>query len=198
MAIAITFDDGPNRTTTLQLLTLLEQLRIPATFFVLGYMVEKNADSLKMIASSRLKHEVGNHSWSHSNFEKMSDSQLRTEITSVNDIVVKVLGKSYLPKLVRPPKGQLRPAQRKLIEGMSMKLVGWDVDPHDWSHHQTESAIIKNILSNTCDGKTILAHDVHPHTIDAMKTVLPALLKKKFSFATVSTLGRFTKGGLTA
>ena len=42
MAIAITFDDGPNRTTTLEMLALLEELHIPATFFVLGYMAEKN------------------------------------------------------------------------------------------------------------------------------------------------------------
>ncbi len=193
----MTFDDGPNRTTTLQLLAMLEKLRIPATFFVLGYMVEKNPDSLKMIASSSLKHEIGNHSWSHGNFENMTDSQLRTEITSVNDIVVKVLGKNYLPKLVRPPRGQLRPWQRTLIEGMSMKLVGWDVDPHDWSHHQTEPHVIRNILLKTSDGKVVLAHDVHLHSVDAMKTVLPSL-KKKFSFETVSQLGRFTSGGLTA
>jgi peptidoglycan/xylan/chitin deacetylase (PgdA/CDA1 family) len=197
MAIAITFDDGPNRTTTLQLLSMLERLRIPATFFVLGYMVEKNPDALKMIAASSLKHEIGNHSWSHGNFEKMTDSQLRTEITSVNDIVVKVLGRNYLPKLVRPPRGQIRPAQRKLIEGMSMKLVGWDVDPHDWSHHQTEPHIIRSLLLKTTDGEVVLAHDVHPHTVDAMKTVLPTL-KKKFSFDTVSKLGRYTSGGLTA
>jgi peptidoglycan/xylan/chitin deacetylase (PgdA/CDA1 family) len=197
MAIALTFDDGPNRTTTLQLLSMLEKLRIPATFFVLGYMVDKNPDSLKLIASSNLKHEIGNHSWSHGNFENMTDSQLRTEITSVNDVVVKVLGKSYLPKVVRPPRGQLRPAQRKLIDSMSMKLVGWDVDPHDWSHHQTEAHIIRTILQKTTDGEVVLVHDVHPHSVDAMKTVLPSL-KKKFSFNTVSKLGRFTSGGLTA
>jgi peptidoglycan/xylan/chitin deacetylase (PgdA/CDA1 family) len=197
MAIAITFDDGPNRTTTLELLSMLERLRIPATFFILGYMVEKNPDSLKLIAASKLQHEIGNHSWSHGNFEKMSDSQLRTEITSVNDIVVKVLGRNYLPKLVRPPRGQLKPAQRRLIEAMSMKLVGWDVDPHDWSHHQSEPHIIRSILQKTTDGKVVLAHDVHPHTVDAMKTVLPTL-KKKFSFDTVTKLGRFTSGGLTA
>ena len=78
-----------------------------------------------------------------------------------------------------------------------MKLVGWDVDPHDWSHHQTEPRIIRNILMKTTDGEVVLAHDVHPHTVDAMKTVLPSL-KKKFSFDTVSKLGRFTSGGLTA
>jgi peptidoglycan/xylan/chitin deacetylase (PgdA/CDA1 family) len=198
MAIAITFDDGPNRTTTLQLLGLLENLRIPATFFVLGYMVEKNPESLKAIASSKLKHEIGNHSWSHGNFEKMNDDQLRTEIRAVNDLIVRVLGKSYYPKLVRPPRGQLRKSQRQLIESMSMKLVGWDVDPHDWSHHRTEPRIINEILLKTGDGKVVLAHDVHATTVDAMKIILPALVKKKFSFATVSTLGRFTSGGLTA
>jgi peptidoglycan-N-acetylglucosamine deacetylase len=197
MALAITFDDGPNRTTTLQLLGLLEQLRIPATFFVLGYMVEKNPDSLRQIACSRLRHEIGNHSWSHGNFEKMNDQQLRLEIASVNDLVVKILGKNYCPKLVRPPRGQLRPSQRKLIEGMGMKLVGWDVDPHDWSHHRTEPRVIKEILLRACDNKVVLAHDVHATTVDAMKTVLPAL-RKKYNFATVSTLGRFTRGGLTA
>jgi peptidoglycan-N-acetylglucosamine deacetylase len=196
MAIAITFDDGPNRTTTLQLISLLEELRIPATFFVLGYMVEKNWESLKTIAASKLKHEIGNHSWSHGNFEKMSDDQLRTEITSVNNLVVHVLGKEYLPKLVRPPKGQLRKSQRKIIEAMSMKVCGWDIDPHDWSHHRTEKSIINEILAKMADTKVVLCHDVHPTTVDAMKTVLPTL-KKKFTFSTVSKLGRIPSGGLT-
>jgi peptidoglycan/xylan/chitin deacetylase (PgdA/CDA1 family) len=175
---------------------LLEDLRIPATFFVLGYMVEKNPESLKAIACSKLKHEIGNHSWSHGNFEKMTDAQLRTEITAVNDLIVRVLGKNYLPKIVRPPKGQIKKTQRQLIEGMGMKLVGWDVDPHDWSHKRTEPRIINDILLKTSDDRVILTHDVHPHTLEAMRTVLPAL-KRKFNFVTVSTLGRFTSGGLT-
>ncbi len=197
MAIAITFDDGPNRTTTLEILAILERLRIPATFFVLGYMAEKNWETLKQIAASRLKHEIGNHSWSHGNFEKMSDSQLCNEITRVNNLIAHILGKNYFPKLVRPPRGQIKPSQRALIEGMGMKLVGWDVDPHDWSHHQSEPRIIKNFLLKVTDGKVVLAHDVHPHTVEAMRAVLPKL-KNKFSFDTVSQLGRFTSSGLTA
>jgi peptidoglycan/xylan/chitin deacetylase (PgdA/CDA1 family) len=197
MAIAITFDDGPNKTTTLEMLSLLEDLRIPATFFVLGYMVEKNWESLKAIAASKLKHEIGNHSWSHGNFEKMTDDQLRTEITSVNNLVVHVLGKDYLPRLVRPPKGQIRKVQRKIIGELSMKVCGWDIDPADWSHHKTEKMVIDHILAKTEDTKVILCHDVHATTVDAMKTVLPALLKKKFTFSTVSNLGRVPSGGLT-
>jgi peptidoglycan/xylan/chitin deacetylase (PgdA/CDA1 family) len=197
MAIAITFDDGPNRTTTLEMLALLEELHIPATFFVLGYMAEKNWEALKTVAASKLKHEIGNHSWSHGNFEKMTDDQLRTEITRVNELVVHILGKDYLPKLVRPPRGQLRKGQRKLIEDMSMKICGWDVDPHDWSHHRTEKSVINEILTKTADTKAILCHDVHPTTVDAMKTVLP-ILKKKFTFVTISKLGRIPSGGLTA
>jgi peptidoglycan/xylan/chitin deacetylase (PgdA/CDA1 family) len=196
MAIAITFDDGPNRTTTLEMLALLEEFHVPATFFVLGYMAEKNWESLKAIAASKLKHEIGNHSWSHGNFEKMTDDQLRTEITRVNDLVVHVLGKDYLPKLVRPPRGQLRKGQRKFIEAMSMKICGWDIDPHDWSHHRTEKSVINEILTKMADTKAVLCHDVHPTTVDAMKTVLPAL-KKKFTFATISNLGRIPSGGLT-
>jgi peptidoglycan/xylan/chitin deacetylase (PgdA/CDA1 family) len=197
MAIAITFDDGPNRTTTLEMLSLLEQLHIPATFFVLGYMAEKNWEALKSVAASRLKHEIGNHSWSHGNFEKMTDDQLRNEITRVNDLVVHILGQDYRPRLVRPPRGQLRKGQRKLIEDMSMKICGWDIDPHDWSHHRTEKSIINGILSKMADGKAVLCHDVHPTTVDVMKTVLP-ILKKKYSFATISNLGRIPSGGLTA
>jgi peptidoglycan/xylan/chitin deacetylase (PgdA/CDA1 family) len=196
MAIAITFDDGPNRTTTIQMLSLLEDLRISATFFVLGYMVQRNPDSLVLIAGSKLNHEIGNHSWSHSNFQKMTDDQLHTEINSVNELVVKTLGKEHQPKLVRPPKGQLKKGQRALIEAMSMKICGWDIDPHDWSHHRTEKSVIAEILTKAGEGKVILCHDVHETTVDAMKTVLPAL-QKKFSFSTVSNVGRIPSGGLT-
>ncbi len=196
MAIAITFDDGPNRTSTLDMLALLEEQEVPATFFVLGYMAEKNWEALKSIAASKLKHEIGNHSWSHGTFAKMTDDQVRNEVTTVNDLVAHILGKEYTPKLVRPPKGRLKKTQFKLIEDLGMKVCGWDIDPRDWSHHQTIQGVVNEILGKMADKKVALSHDVHPTTVEAMKIIIPALKKKGFTFSTVSNLGRVPHGGL--
>ena len=62
MSIALTFDDGPNQTTTLELLDFLEKEHVTATFFVLGNMVQKSPAVLKRIANSPLGHQIGNHS----------------------------------------------------------------------------------------------------------------------------------------
>ncbi len=70
MSVALTFDDGPNNTTTPKLLELLEVQAITVTFFVLGEMVKKNPIVLQNIVKSSLGHEIGNHSWETSQFQE--------------------------------------------------------------------------------------------------------------------------------
>src|SRR5438094_146904 len=97
--IAMTFDDGPSAALTPKLLDLLAAHHIKATFFVIG---ENVAEPPEIVArAAREGHEIGNHSWSHPNFGKMSDQGVRSQLQRTDDAIKSSTGQR--PMLMRPP-----------------------------------------------------------------------------------------------
>jgi peptidoglycan/xylan/chitin deacetylase (PgdA/CDA1 family) len=182
--IAMTFDDGPHGTLTPKLLDLLAARRIKATFFVVGQCVAEFPDILKRAA--REGHEIANHSWSHPNLGKMGDEAVRSQMQKTDDAIKAALGTR--PTLMRPPYGSITARQKSWIhEEFGYRCIIWDVDPFDWK--RPGPAVITNrIVSQAQPGSIILAHDIHPGTVDAMPATLDALLEKGFKFVTVSEL----------
>ena len=196
MAIAMTFDDGPSSQTTPRLLALLEEFDLQVTFFVVGRMVNQNPGVLKQIARAKQQHEICNHSWKHSNFKQLTDREIRSEIEDTQKAVEDIVGAAKASKIVRPPYGAIKQKQKEFIsKELGYKIIGWDVDPKDWSAGRTSKQITEHVTTFTKDGQVILAHDIHRRTIEAMPETLKTL-KKKFTFNSVSKLGRFTEGGL--
>ena len=182
--IALTFDDGPSGKLTPKLLDLLAAHHIKATFFLIG----QNAAEFPDIVAREAKegHEVGNHSWSHPNFYKMSDDAIRSELRRTDDAIRNAIGHS--PILLRPPYGNVTARQKKWInQEFGYKIALWDVDPLDW-RRPGPSVVCSRIVKNTRAGSIVLAHDIHPGTIDAMPCVLKELENKGFKFVTVSEL----------
>src|SRR6184192_622570 len=127
--IAMTFDDGPSATLTPKLLDLLAAHQIKATFFVIGENVAEHSEIVARAA--REGHEIGNHSWSHPNFGKMSDDAVRRELRKTDDAIRAAIGAS--PKLLRSPYGSITAREKKWIaDEFGYKTVLWDVDPLDW------------------------------------------------------------------
>src|ERR1700756_4822101 len=88
--IALTFDDGPSAKLTPRLLDLLGAHHIKATFFVIGQNVAEQPEIVARAA--REGHEIGNHSWSHPNFGKMSDEAVRRELKKTDDAIRSATG----------------------------------------------------------------------------------------------------------
>jgi peptidoglycan/xylan/chitin deacetylase (PgdA/CDA1 family) len=182
--IAMTFDDGPSAKLTPKLLDLLAQHHIKATFFLIGQNAAENPELVTREA--REGHEVANHSWSHPNLAKMSEDGVRGQLRKTDDAIKNAMGKS--PTLMRPPYGSITPHQKKWIhQEFGYKVVLWDVDPLDW-RRPGPSAVCNRIVKNTRAGSIILAHDIHPGTIEAMPCVFKQLEEKGFKFVTVSEL----------
>lgn len=182
--IAMTFDDGPNEKLTPKLLDLLAARHIKATFFVIGQNAAAHPDILKRIV--REGHEIGNHSWSHPSFAKMSDESVRRELRKTDDAIVAAIGSR--PTLVRPPYGSITARQKRWIhDEFGYQIILWDVDPLDWKR-PGPSVITNRIVKETRSGAIILSHDIHPGTIEAMPATLTDLEAKGFKFATVSEL----------
>jgi peptidoglycan-N-acetylglucosamine deacetylase len=182
--IALTFDDGPSAKLTPKLLDLLAAHHIKATFFLIG----ENAAEYPDLVAREIKdgHEVANHSWSHPNLAKMSDDGVRSQLRKTDDAIRSGAGNS--PTLMRPPYGSITPRQKKWInQEFGYKIVLWDVDPLDW-RRPGPSVVCNRIVKNTRAGSIVLAHDIHPGTIEAMPCVLKELEAKGFKLVTVSEL----------
>jgi peptidoglycan/xylan/chitin deacetylase (PgdA/CDA1 family) len=184
--IAMTFDDGPSATLTPKLLDLLAARHIKVTFFVIGENVAEHPEIVARAA--REGHEIGNHSWSHPNFAKMSQESVRSQLQRTDDAIKNATGKR--PTLMRPPYGSLTEREKHWIhDEFGYQIILWDVDPYDW--RRPGPAVVRNrILKETRAGSIVLSHDIHPGTIEAMPSTFDALEAKGFKFVTVSELIR--------
>src|SRR6201982_3440565 len=182
--IAMTFDDGPSATLTPKLLDLLAAHHIKATFFVIGENVAEHPE----IAARAVRegHEIGNHSWSHPNFGRMSDNNVRSQLRRTDDAIRSATGKR--PTLLRPPYGSITAREKRWIhDEFGYDIILWDVDPYDWK--RPGPAVVRApILKETRPGSIVLSHDIHPGTMEAMPSTFDELQAKGFKFVTVSEL----------
>jgi len=182
--IAMTFDDGPSAVLTPKLLDVLAARHIKATFFVLG---ENIAEHPEIVArAAREGHEIGNHSWSHPNFAKMSLESIRSQLQRTDDAIKNATGNR--PTLFRPPYGSITEREKRWIhDEFGYDIILWDVDPLDWK--RPGPAVVRSrILKETRPGSIVLSHDIHPGTIEAMPSTFDELQAKGFKFVTVSEL----------
>ncbi len=187
--IATTFDDGPSATLTPKLLDLLAAHHIKATFFVIGENVAEHPEIVERAAHEG--HEIGNHSWSHPNFAKMSDEGVRRELRRTDDAIKSAIGAR--PTLLRPPYGSLTARQKRWIhDEFGYQIILWDVDPLDWKR-PGPAVVCNRILKETRAGSIVLSHDIHPGTIEAMPQTFDQLEAKGFKFVTVSELIRMAR-----
>lgn len=182
--IAITFDDGPHPSLTPRLLDMLKERGVKATFYVIGKNVALYPEIMKRIAAEG--HEIGNHSYTHAALNKCSPAKITEEITMTNEAILQACG--VKPTTMRPPYGATNAAiTKRMNDEFGFAVIMWSVDPEDWKIRKA-SHVSNHILQNTKSGGIVLAHDIHPSTIDAMPAVLDGLLAKRHQFVTVSEL----------
>ena len=155
-----------------------------ATFFVVGQCAADYPDILRR--ASREGHEIANHSWSHPNLGKMSDEAVRREVQKTDDAIFAAIGKRST--LLRPPYGSITARQKRwLHDDLGYRIIIWDVDPLDWKR-PGPSVVTSRILKETRAGSIVLAHDIHPPTLEAMPATFDQLDRKGFKSVTVSEL----------
>lgn len=184
--IALTFDDGPHPKYTSQILDILEQYGVRATFFVVGENVSYYPEAAREIVQRG--HEIGNHTYTHPRAVRMSTQDLRRELKACEDVIQSVTDSS--PKLFRPPEGSWNMKVLEIAREMDYPIILWDVDTLDWAHTPA-AQITSYVLENTKGGNIILMHDYQSggcETMQALKMFIPELLSRGFSFVTVSEL----------
>lgn len=183
--MALTFDDGPNPLTTPRILDILASEHVHATFFLVGQRVPGNEATVRRMY--REGNEVGNHSWSHPDFTKLSQAQITDQIQKTQTVIV--AAGVPAPHLLRPPYGSVNPG---VLSQLHMTTVEWNIDPDDWSQ-KDPAKIDANILSHAQPGRIILMHDIYPWTADALRPAIDNL-KAHYQLVTVSQLMHLAPG----
>ena len=188
--IALTFDDGPNTETTPQVLDILAEYGITASFFLIGASI--TPESAKV---SRRAWEMGctieNHSVHHEFMGKMTPEEIRREIDGCTEKIVEITGEK--PRFFRPPFIDVSPV---LFDAVDLPFI-CGVGCEDWVPQVPAEERAKRLLSAVKDGDLVLLHDLpgNVETVKALRTVIPALLERGFRFTTCRNL--FKEKGVT-
>jgi len=188
-AIALTFDDGPSESTP-ELLDILAAHRVPATFFQCGVNVRRLPDIARQVATSG--HEIGNHSDTHPKLHFRSAEFIQRELESAQKSIKQITGTE--PTLFRAPFGirwfGLRNAQREL----GLMGVMWTTLALDWKWPADRViARLRNGARNGAilclhDGRQLVAKPDISVTLQAVRRLLPELMKKGFHFEKVTDI----------
>lgn len=186
---ALTFDDGPETDKTAAVLKSLAKHKARATFFVVGCKAEAQSDLLKKMVKDG--HELGNHSYSHKDFNRMSGAEIRTEISSTSNLLNKITGKK--PVLFRPPGGYLSNELIRISQAEKVKIAywSWETDSKDWKDGRSSNAIAKHLCSHIAPGQIIILHDGCRNsmaTAQAVDLMLAELSKQGYRFVTMTEL----------
>lgn len=177
--VAFTFDDGPSEYTN-SLVDALKLNNAKATFFMLGNRMKYKQSVVLNVFNNGM--EIGSHSYSHKNLNKISESEIQKEVNSSTIIFNEITGSNI--ELFRPPYGNVN---AKAKANIPFAIITWNVDTEDWLHRDA-ARTYNHILENVCDGCIILMHDVYPETLEAVKMVLPQLDSMGYEVTTVSNL----------
>lgn len=186
MRIALTFDDGPHPHQTEQILRVLDEYGVKATFFMVGVNVHNYPDAARAVVAAG--HEVGNHTYSHLHLRDLNEAGLARELKRCEETIQEVCG--CRPTLFRPPEGALNTYVEHCSEKEDYRVILWSLDTRDWECKSCES-IVEHVLSTVKSGDIILMHDYIGHngrTPEALAVLLPRLLARGFEPVTVSDL----------
>jgi len=190
--VALTIDDGPSPVYTPQILRILRQYQITASFSMIGQSAAAFPAIAREVAAAG--HMIVNHTWNHYNLGYLPTVAVQDQISQATDAIHAVTGQR--PRMFRAPYGVWPPAVFSYCAQAGLTPLAWSVDPRDWSRPGTR-AIVRDILSDTRTGSIILEHDGggnRSQTVTALKTWLPRLLDKGYLFTT--PLARTARPGL--
>ncbi|BAC08586.1 polysaccharide deacetylase family protein [Thermosynechococcus vestitus] len=184
--VALTFDDGPWGASTRQVLQILKQEEVKATFFILGKHALMYPDVIADIVKAG--HAVGNHSWSHP-YKPVDPKVAKQEIENTSALIAKQ--SQAQTRLFRPPGGNLTTGLVDYAQSKNYAIILWSVDPHDTRPNTTAAEIVERTLKAVKPGSIILLHDGggdRATTRKALPTLIHRLRQKGYRFVTVPEL----------
>lgn len=163
--VSFTFDDGPDPEHTPHLLDILKQYHQRATFFVIGEKAQQYPELIERIITEG--HEIGNHTFTHSEPSQTSTRQFLNEIKKTDQLLKQITGQT--PDLVRPPKGKLSISKLLGLWLQHRSVVLWDTDPRDYLMTEISEMTEWYQGHQPATGNFYLMHDNHQFAAEAVR-----------------------------
>ena len=197
--VCLTFDDGPSTQITPQILNILEEKDINATFFVLGYSGEEKTEIIKR--EYELGNVVGFHGYSHNYSEIYTNIDVLMEnFYKVENLVLDTIGVSS--KIIRFPGGTSNTVSKNYCEGIMTEAVArvteegyiyvdWNIDSNDAGTDEYNSEqIYNNVIQGLEAGRTnvVLMHDssTKQATVDSLSNIIDYCIQNGYDFQTIT------------
>jgi peptidoglycan-N-acetylglucosamine deacetylase len=205
--IVLSFDDGPDRRWTPQILDILQEKHAPAVFFVVGEEANASPDILRREYNEG--HEIGNHTFTHPQFDEISRTQVKWELNLTQRLIESTLGVKSI--LFRPPYGiDHQPeyaeevAQLPYPQELGYIIVGQRIDPDDWRSTEERpqrpaEEIAADVLRQAKNGNIVLLHDgggERAQTVAALPLIIDGLRANGYELTSVSDLLGKTRAGV--
>jgi len=198
--LVLSFDDGPDRRWTPKILDALKEKHVPGVFFVVGDQANRAPDLLKREYNEG--NEIGNHTFTHPNFDEISHTQIKWELNLTQRLIESTLGVKSI--LFRPPYGiDHQPeyaeevAQLPYPQELGYLIVGQRVDPDDWRKTEDNKPqrpaqeIVDDVIRQATRGNIVLLHDGggdRAQTVLAVPMIIDQLRAKGYEFVSVADL----------
>lgn len=182
--IALTFDDGPWLSATPQVLDILKEKNIKATFFLIG----QNLINLPQIGQRIVAegHAIGNHTWHHWH-RPMDEFTAMREIEDTASLITATTG--VKTHLFRPPNGFLYNGLADYALKQKYVVVTWSIDSGDWHKHGLSAeGLVKCVVEKAKPGAIILMHDGggdRSKTVQALPQIIDQLTQRGYQFVTI-------------
>jgi peptidoglycan/xylan/chitin deacetylase (PgdA/CDA1 family) len=187
--IALTFDDGPYPVTTPLLLQTLHDLRVPATFFVIG----RDAEQFPALARamSAAGDEIANHTLTHPNLDELSADGVTAELRGGAAMLTRIAPDPAETRFFRPPHGRYTADTVRAAQAAGYDTILWTDDPGDW-RAVAPDALQAHVLGHATAPEILLLHSGRPATIAMLPAVVGRFRAAGYRFVTVSELLRRT------
>jgi peptidoglycan/xylan/chitin deacetylase (PgdA/CDA1 family) len=181
-AVNITIDDGPDPVWTPQVLQVLRENGVKATFCMIGPLAQAHPELVRQVVAAG--HRLCDHTVSHdTTMDKKSEAYQKQQIVQAEQQITEASG-GVRPMYYRAPGGAFTPYSRHLAAGDGMRPLGWNVDSKDFERPGT-AAIVATVKRELTNGPTLLFHDAggdRSQTVAALRTLLPWLKQQGYSF----------------
>ncbi|MBE8520441.1 polysaccharide deacetylase family protein [Amycolatopsis sp. H6(2020)] len=185
--VALTFDDGPFRPYTGQILDVLDRHEVRATFFCIGLGAATHAADVARIHERG--HTLGNHTWSHPYLPDLSREEFTAQLSRTQLALAEASGGAP-PALFRPPYGSLTPEIMRWLAELDLTTALWDVGSRDWARPEP-AVLTRTVLDQVQPGSIVTLHDGggdRSRTVAALPAVITGLRDRGFRFVTVDEL----------